>query len=141
MNKQNKTQATDSDVLAYINTLTPERRQQDALYLLNLFTEITDLPPVIWGGSMIGFGQYHYQYDSGREGDFFMTGFAMRKQNMVIYLMAGFEHLQNTLQHLGKHKTGKSCLYINKLADIDEKTLKTAICLSFEQMKEKYSST
>ena len=93
----------------------------------------------MWGASIIGYGEYHYKYDSGREGDFLMTGFSPRKQNISLYIMMGFSKFDALLSKLGKHKLGKSCLYINKLADIDEKILKEIIRLSFEQMKEKYN--
>lgn len=146
MNKQsaqktknvNKTQATSNNVIDFLNQVEPSHKKSDCFHLLNLFQEITQQPPLLWGTSIIGFGQYHYKYDSGREGDFFMVGFAPRKKNIVLYIMPGFDTVQNLLNALGKFKTGKSCLYINKLSDIDEITLKQLICTSFKQMKKKH---
>ena len=87
---------------------------------------------------MVGFGSYHYKYDSGREGDWFLTGFSPRKQNLTIYIMPGFDKYDSLMKKLGKHKTGKSCLYISKLEDVDTKVLKELIKQSFQYMKKKY---
>lgn len=96
--------------------------------------QATKAEPKLWGGSMIGFGSYHYKSESGREGDWFLTGFSPRKQNLTLYIMAGFGQYDELLKKLGKHKTGKSCLYIKGLEDIHLPTLKKLIQLSVKQM-------
>lgn len=112
-------------------------RQNDAFELLPLMQEWSGYKPH-QAGSMVGFGRYHYRYESGREGDFFVTGFAPRKQNIAVYIMPGFEAFEPLLKKLGKHKIGKSCLYINKLSDIDISVLGEIVSLSVSMMKEKY---
>ena len=101
---------------------------------------ITGEEPKMWGSSIIGFGAYHYKYDSGREGDMPKVGFSPRKQSLTLYIMNGFDRYEELMEKLGKHKTGKSCLYVNKLADIDEGVLKELITLSFHYMNEKYGA-
>ncbi len=129
-----KTKRNDDDVLAFINSVENKRRREDALRLLEIFNEVTDLKPEIWGGSMIGYGSYHYKSKSGQEGDWFVSGFSPRKQSMTVYIMPGFDCTQPLMEKLGKHKTGRSCLYINKLADVDIEVLKTIISDSIEAM-------
>ncbi|WP_068545466.1 DUF1801 domain-containing protein [Thalassotalea crassostreae] len=136
---ENKTQITNVDVDDFIASVEHSQKQSDAKDLNVIFSEITGHRAKMWGAAIIGYGEYHYKYDSGREGDFLMTGFSPRKQNISLYIMMGFSKFDDLLSKLGKHKLGKSCLYINKLADIDEKILKEIIRLSFEQMKEKYN--
>lgn len=111
----------------YIAAVEPARRREDAARLLDIFAEVTGFEPVMWGPSIIGFGAYHYRYDSGREGDFLATGFAARKANLVLYIMPGYQDYSAILARLGKHKLGKSCLYINKLADVGEEVLRELI--------------
>nr|MCU0240050.1 DUF1801 domain-containing protein [Pyrinomonadaceae bacterium] len=94
--------------------------------------------PKMWGTSIVGFDQYHYKYESGREGDMCRIGFSPRKQNIVLYIVDGFEKYEDLMSKLGKHKTGKSCLYINKLSDIDERILNTLIELSVKHFNDKY---
>ena len=96
------------------------------------------MKPAMWGGSIIGFGSYHYKYDSGREGDWFVTGFAPRKQNTVLYIMPGFANYQELLGSLGKYKTGKSCLYLNTLADVDLAVLAELVRRSVLEMQQRY---
>lgn len=115
----NKTQPTDVSPAQYIETVEPLRRRTDAYKLLDLFGRVTGYDAVMWGPSMIGFGRYHYTYASGRNGEFLATGFAPRKAAMSIYIMPGYQDFGAILSRLGKHKLGKSCLYVNKLADID----------------------
>lgn len=115
----NKTQATDQSPADFIATVTPDGRRQDGEVLLNFFSEITGFQPKMWGPSIIGFGRYHYTYASGREGDSLATGFSPRKASMSLYIMPGYQDYAPILARLGKHKLGKSCLYINKLADVD----------------------
>lgn len=116
---QNKTQPTGASVVDFITAVTPERRRKDAETLNALFQHITGFNPQLWGPSIIGYGRYHYRYETGREGDFLATGFSPRKAALSIYIMPGYQDYRDILARLGKHKTGVSCLYINKLDDID----------------------
>ncbi len=124
---QNKTQPTDQSVAAYVATLEPMRRRAEAETLTALFQRVSGYRPVVWGDSIIGFGQYHYRYNSGREGHFLATGFAPRKARHSIYIMPGYQDYGAILSRLGKHKTGRACLYVNKLADIDLSVLEELI--------------
>ena len=126
-----KTKPGSKNVEAFINQVADEKRRKDAFVILEIMKEITGENPQMWGDSIVGFGKYHYQYSSGREGDWFHTGFSPRKQNLTIYIMAGFDNYEDLLKKLGKHKTGKSCLYLNKLEDVDINVLKTLISKSF----------
>jgi hypothetical protein len=116
---ENKTQATTASVDDYIAAIADELKRKDTQTLLDLLKKITGDTPVMWGDSIIGFGSYHYQYESGREGDMPLIGFSPRKREFAIYIMSGFELLQAHLNKLGKYKTGKSCLYIKRLSDIN----------------------
>ena len=120
---ENKTRATADNVADFLSNVTPARRQQDAVALDQLFRKITGFQPQMWGSSIIGYGSYHYIYDSGREGDSLATGFSPRKANLVIYIMPGYTDFSEILMRLGKHRIGKSCLYVNKLADIELEVL------------------
>ncbi len=124
---ENKTKATGADVLKFLHLVEPQKRRDDALVLHDLFTKLSGFEAHMWGPSIIGFGQYHYVYDSGREGDFLATGFSPRKANMVLYIMPGYQDYDEILGRLGKHRLGKSCLYINKLDDIDLDVLRELI--------------
>ena len=139
---QNKTQALDASVGDHLQTVEPQRRREEALGLDVLFQEATGWQPVLWGTSpssaMIGYGQYHYTYASGRSGTFFATGFAPRKAKLSIYIMPGYQDYGPILARLGKHTRGKSCLYLNKLADADPSVLKELICAGIDDLKEKY---
>ena len=135
---QNKTRPGQGSVKAFIDSVANETRRQDAKTLLKLMRTITGKRATLWGPSIVGFGKYHYRYDSGREGDMFMTGFSPRKQNTVVYIVSGFREHAALLRRLGKHKTGKSCLYINKLADVDMDVLETLIRKSMDYLKAKY---
>ena len=135
----NKTQPTNKDVAAFLEQVEPEQKRQDCQAILEMMQQATKADPKMWGDSMIGFGEYHYKYASGREGDWFLTGFAPRKQNISLYIMAGFKRYEELMGKLGKYKTGKSCLYINKLADVDEAVLKELIQLSASYVEENQS--
>ena len=137
---KNKTEYHDGNVEAFINSIENERRRSDAGTVCELISAITGEPPAMYGSSMVGFGLYHYKYESGREGNFPITAFSPRKQNLVVYVMPGFSRYEGLLKKLGKHKTGKSCLYINKLADIDMKILASIIEESVAFMKKKYAT-
>lgn len=135
---QNKTQPTSQSAETFLNTVENDKRRQDAFEVLQLMREITGKEPVMWGGSIIGFDQYHYKYDSGREGDFLLVGFSPRKTALTLYIMPGFERYNELMQKLGKYKTGKSCLYVNKLEDVDREVLAELIRQSVAYMRDKY---
>lgn len=129
---ENKTLPTDASVEDFIAAIENKRRKQDGLTSLGLFTEITGLKPVMWGPSIIGFGECAYKYDSGREGIMPMTGFSPRKTNMTYYVGDKFDGAQALYAQLGKYKKSKACLYINKLEDVDLDVFKEIIRLDFE---------
>jgi len=135
---ENKTRPGDGDVQAFIAGIENETRRADAGTLLRMMSEVTGFKPVLWGETMVGFGQYHYKYDSGREGDYFLTGFSPRKSAMSVYIMPGFKRYGDLLAKLGKHRHSVSCLYINRLDDIDLRVLETMIDDSVRHMKEIY---
>ena len=130
-----KTKATDASVEAFLHGVESEKKREDAFAILALMEEVTGEPPKLWGSSIIGFGSYHYKYASGHEGDACLTGFSPRKQNLVLYILAGFDQYDALLAKLGKYKTGKSCLYINKLADIDPDVLRELVAQSVAHMR------
>ena len=132
---QNKTQRNDGDVMAYLQSVKHKRRREDSLVMLELMQDITGEPAEMWGTSIVGFGSYHYRYASGREGDFMLTGFAPRKQALTLYIMGGHERHEALFARLGKCRTGSSCLYINKLDDVDMETLRELIAASVEYMR------
>jgi len=115
----NKTQPTDQPVTGFLNAVAHPTRRADGLALDALFRAVTGFSPVMWGPSIVGYGCYHYTYASGRQGDFPATGFSPRTSNLSIYIMPGYAQFGDLLIRLGKHKTGRSCLSVNKLADID----------------------
>lgn len=131
---QLKTQPNDQSVEAFLNTVSDEMKRKDSFAILSLMKEVTGEEPQMWGDSIIGFGTYHYKSESGREGDWFVIGFSPRKQNLSLYIMAGFDNYDVLMGNLGKHKTGKSCLYINKLKDIDIDVLRELVKESVEHM-------
>lgn len=135
---QNKTQATGAPVEAFLETVEPERRREEGFQLVELFRDATGWAPRMWGPAIVGFGQYHYKYESGREGDFLATGFSPRKARLSIYIMPGYANYDPILERLGKHAKGKSCLYLNKLADIDEAVLKELIQTGVKDLNEIY---
>jgi hypothetical protein len=134
----NKTQPHDGDVLAFLNSVEHEQRREDGLAMLQIMREVTGLEPKMWGDTLVGFGIYHYRYLSGREGSYFLTGFSPRKQNLTVYIMAGFDQYDDLMGKLGKFTIGKSCLYIKKLGDIDQDVLRELIRLSLEYMHKTY---
>ena len=132
-----KTIPNDGDVISYINAIEDVRKRNESLRIMEMMEKITQEKPVLWGGSIIGFGTYHYKYASGREGDWFLTGFSPRKQNLSLYIMAGFDRYEDLMAKLGKHKTGKSCLYVKSLDDIDLEILMKLIKESVDHMRNK----
>jgi hypothetical protein len=135
---ENKTKATVESVAAFLESVPDERKRQDCEAVLGLMQEVTGFAPTMWGDSIVGFGQYHYKYASGREGDFFLTGFSPRKQNLTLYIQGGFEQYQPLLDNLGKFKLGKGCLYVKKLDDIDHETLRELVRQSVAYMQRLY---
>lgn len=135
---ENKTKATKTNVKDFIATIEHKQRQADALTLLDIFAEETQQQAVLWGPSIIGYDTYSYQTADKKTHQFMRTGFSPRKQNLVLYIMVGFSDFDEKMQTLGKFKTGKSCLYINKLSDIDEQVLRELIQLSLQEMARRY---
>ena len=134
----NKTIANDTSVNAFIDTVEDERKRADSHELIELMRTITGHEPKLWGNGLVGFDSYHYRYASGREGDFFITGFSPRKTALAIYIMPGFDDYAEQLQRLGPHKTGKSCLYVKNLDAIDRDVLEEIIRDSVSAMRERY---
>lgn len=135
-----KTKPTRASVEGFLARVFDEQRKKDCLELVELMRSITKEEPKMWGPSMVGFGSYHYKYASGREGDWFVTGFSPRKQDLTLYIMAGFSRYDELLGRLGKHKHGKSCLYLKKLDDVDRKVLKQLIQASVKHMRKSYEA-
>ena len=131
-NQEPKTKITDVDPHAWLATVTPPRRQEEGFLLLQMMEEITGEPPRMWGPSMIGFGQRHYVYASGRSGEWFRVGFSPRKAALSLYVLNAYEGEEPLLQQLGKHKAGVGCLYVNKLADVDLQILRRLIVKAWE---------
>lgn len=131
-----KTTVNDNDVNDFLHSVDDEKKRTDSLVLLEMFTRLTHEKPKMWGTSIIGFGQYHYKSErSSQEGDWMLTGFSPRKQNLTLYIMNGFDDYTDLLRRLGKHKTSKSCLYIHKLEDIDQGVLEEIITRSYLAMR------
>jgi hypothetical protein len=133
---QLKTKPTDNSAKTFLKTVKNEKRQTDSFTILEMMKEITGNKPVMWGNSIIGFGRYKYKYASGREGEWFQTGFAPRKQALTLYIMSGFSEYETLLAKLGKFTTGKACLYIKKLEDIDQDVLRKLIQKSVQYVTE-----
>ena len=132
---ENKTRPTQASVTEFLDGVSNQTRRQDSYQILEMMQEITGEPAVMWGGSLVGFGEYHYKYASGREGDMFLTGFSPRVQSLTLYIMDGFDEYDELLGRLGKYKLGKSCLYINKLADVDMEVLQELVRKSAAHVK------
>ncbi|MBS2213989.1 DUF1801 domain-containing protein [Carboxylicivirga mesophila] len=135
---QNKTQPTSADVHSFLNSIEHPQKREDSFALLQLMQKLTGEQPVMWGDAIIGFGKNTYRYASGRSGDWFTVGFSPRKQNLTIYLMCGLDGLQGTIEKLGKYKTGKGCLYINKLSDVDRSVLEQVLTIAIETCRNKH---
>lgn len=132
-----KTKPTDESVEKYLKGITDPVKRQDSLTILKLMKEITGQNPKMWGPSIVGFGSYHYKYASGQEGDWLIIGFSPRKQNLTLYVLNGSAGENELLSKLGKHSTGKSCLYVKRLDDIDLPTLKKLIKQSYSRKTNK----
>lgn len=135
---ENKTRPTEVTVEDFIASVDHERKREEAKVLDALFREVTGWKPVMWGPSLIGYGSYHYVYDSGREGDMLATGFSPRKAKHSLYIMPGYENYSEILDRLGKCSMGKSCLYVNKLADIDLDVLAELIKTGLSDLDRKW---
>lgn len=133
-----KTKETDQSVVDFIEQIDHDRKKKEAYTLLEIFKEVSGEEAKMWGPSIIGFGKYRYVYESGREGEWMLTGFSPRKAKHSLYIMSGFGRFDELMSQLGKHKTGKSCLYVNKLDDIDLEVLKELIAASIEAVKDRY---
>ncbi|NVK21511.1 MAG: DUF1801 domain-containing protein [Kangiellaceae bacterium] len=135
----NKTVPNDASVFDFLHAVEHQQRREDSLKVLHMMQEITGEQAVMWGDSIVGFGRYPYQTQSGCGGDWFYTGFSPRKQNLTLYIMDGFKKRPELIEKLGKCKTSVSCLYINKLSDVDEDILRQVIKESVEHVKENQS--
>ena len=133
-----KTRRNDADVNAFLDAVEDKQKLDDSLELVKLMSAATGSKARMWGSSIVGFGTYHYKYASGREGDWPITGFSPRKQNLSIYIMPGFSRYETLMARLGKHKIGKSCLYVKKLDDIDLDVLKKLVGNSVADMRKMY---
>ena len=137
--KQNKTQRTDNSVSLFLDQIEPEQKRKDSHALVALMSQITAEKPKLWGTSIIGFGDYHYKYKSGREGDWFLTGFSPRKNALTVYLMCDLSHEGLNFDGLGKYKLSKGCLYFKKIEVVDLNVLTQIIKDSIEIIKKMYS--
>lgn len=135
---ENLTRETEASVEAFLDGVEHRGRREDAYVLLDLMRRVTGTLPKMWGPAIIGFGSYHYVYDSGREGDMLRVGFSPRKANLALYLIVRGEGFDDLLARLGRHKTGASCLYINRLADIDPHVLELLVAHSWDAACEKF---
>ncbi|MDQ6843542.1 MAG: DUF1801 domain-containing protein [Bacteroidota bacterium] len=132
-----KTKETDEGVEKFLNTIEDETKREDCFAIAEIMKQVTRQEPKMWGAAIVGFGSYHYKYESGREGDMCMTGFSPRKQAITLYLSGAIKSEKDLLQKLGKHKTGEGCLYIKKLSDVDTKVLKQLIKTSVDLLKKR----
>ena len=137
--KPNKTFETDENVADYLTRIQDDKKRADCSEIINLIAGFTALPPKMWGTGIVGFGSYHYKYESGREGDAPLTGIAARANAIVLYLSGNFEGRDELLQQFGKHKTSKGCVYIQKLEDIDTNILGKMVQQSVKHVRELYS--
>ncbi len=132
-----KTKETAESVSAFLKKIADKTRREDCLAVVDIMRDVTKEEPKMWGSSIVGFGRYHYKYESGREGEWMITGFSPRKGDLTLYIMPGFEPFPDLMKRLGKYKTGKSCLYIKKLADVDVDVLRELVTVSVNKMAAK----
>ena len=133
-----KTKKTDESFSKFLNIIEDETKRNDCFEIAEMMKQVSKCEPKMWGTAIIGFDSYHYKYESGHEGDMCMIGFSPRKQSITLYISAGINNQNNLLEELGKHKTSKGCLYINKLADVNTEVLKKLIKACYVFMKNKY---
>lgn len=138
---EQKTKPTSESVLEFLGKISDEQRRRDCLSLLEMMRAATGAAPAMWGSSIVGFGRYKYRYDSGREGEWLIIGFSPRKNDLTLYIMPGFERFGGLMAKLGKYKTGKSCLYVKKLGDVDAVVLRELIGESVRVMSAKRVDT
>jgi len=134
-NAEVKTKVNDASVESFLNSVEDEQTRKDCFDILKMMKQVTKEEPKMWGASIVGFGSYHYKGASGREGDWMLTGFSPRKQNLTLYLNHGFDVHEDLLKKLGKYKTGMGCLYVKKLDDVDKKVLKELVTESVKRMR------
>lgn len=130
-----KTKLNDASVTEFLNSVEDEQKRKDSFEIMKMMKQVTRAEPKMWGTSIVGFGTYHYKGASGREGDWMLIGFSPRKQNLTLYIMPGFDRYPELMKKLGKHTTGKSCLYIKRLSDVDTAVLKELMSESVKVMK------
>lgn len=130
-----KTMPNDRSVAAFLDSIPDSGQRADSRTLIGLMKKVTKAEPKMWGPSIVGFGSYHYRYESGREGDWFLTGFSPRKGTMTLYIMAGFSRYDALMNQLGKYRTGTSCLYVKRLADVDLRVLTSLVRESVRHMR------
>ncbi len=135
-----KTKPNKRSVKEFIDGITVEQKRKDCRVVMRIMKDVTGKRPKMWGDGIVGFGSYHYKYDSGREGDYFVTGFSPRKQALTLYIMAGFSRYDDLMSRLGKYKTGKSCLYIKRLDDVDLDVLRDLIEQSVAYVSRRWAS-
>jgi hypothetical protein len=133
-----KTKENNENVEKFLNTVEDISKRKDCFEIAELMKKASDFEPKMWGNAIVGFGRYHYKYESGREGDMCLIGFSPRKKNITMYIMAGIDSQRDLLDKLGKHKTSKGCLYINKLSDIDKNILTKLMKNAIAYLKSKY---
>lgn len=138
---ENKTKPTKSSVTAFLNRIKDRKLREDCFAILEMMQKVSKHEPVMWGSAIIGFGTYHYVYESGREGDSILIGFSPRKQNISIYLMGGLNQVENELTKLGEYKTGKGCLYIKSLSDVNAEVLEEVFAKAFKEAQRKKAHT
>jgi hypothetical protein len=138
---ENKTKPTKSSVTAFLNKIKEKQLREDCFVIADAMQKVSKSEPVMWGSAIVGFGSYHYVYESGREGDTILIGFSPRKQNITIYLMGGLTAVEDELSKLGKYKTGKGCLYIKSLSDVNATVLKKVFVKAFKEAQRKKAHT
>lgn len=139
MSYELKTKLNDADVEAFLEKIPDSQKRQDCKDICKLMQQVTEQPPKMWGSSIVGFGSYHYKYSSEQEADWLAIGFSPRAQNITLYIMNGFDAYDDLLQKLGKHSTGKSCLYVKRLADIDMAVLQDLVRQSYSYVQKMYA--
>jgi hypothetical protein len=134
---ENKTKPTKGSVTAFLNKIKDQQLRDDCFVILEMMQKVSNSEPIMWGSAIVGFGTYHYVYESGREGDTILIGFSPRKQNISIYLMGGLNKVEDELSKLGRYKTGGGCLYIKSLSDVNVTVLKKVFARAFEEARRK----
>jgi len=138
---ENKTKPTKSSVTAFLSKIKDKQLRDDCFVILEMMQKVSKCEPVMWGSAIVGFGTYHYVYESGREGDMILIGFSPRKQNISIYLMGGLSKVEDELPKLGNYKTGGGCLYIKSLSDVNATVLKKIFAKAFKEAQRKKAHT